>query len=83
MSAPRPPRDDDDQRGSALVMAAIVMMLLTTMGITLLFIANSDAKMNQAGIRAKRAYYIAEAGLEGGSRLPLRQRRRRAVRGRI
>ncbi len=65
MSTPRLPRYEE-QKGSALVMAAIVLLLLTTMGITLLFVADSDAKMNQAGIRTKKAFFIAEAGLEAG-----------------
>jgi Tfp pilus assembly protein PilX len=65
MTTPRLPRYEE-QKGSALVMAAIVLLLLTTMGITLLFVADSDAKMNQAGIRTKKAFFIAEAGLEAG-----------------
>ncbi len=66
MTTTSQPRRLEDQDGSALIMAAIVLLLLTTMGLTLLFVADSDAKMDQAGIRAKKAYYIAEAGLEAG-----------------
>ena len=56
--------DDKAQDGSALVVAIFVLALLTSMGAALLFIADSDVKMNKAGLRAKAAFYQAEAGLE-------------------
>jgi len=52
------------ERGSALVLAIFAIFLLAAMGITLLFLADSDVKMNQAGLRAKKSFYLAEAGLE-------------------
>jgi Tfp pilus assembly protein PilX len=57
-------RPTGGQDGSALVVVLIVLTLLSLMGITLLFTADSDVKMNQAGARAKKAFYNAEAGLE-------------------
>lgn len=60
-SSSEPTRGQD---GSALVVVLIVLALLSLMGVTLLFTADSDVKMNQAGARAKKAFYIAEAGLE-------------------
>lgn len=61
-----PPQTGNTQNGSALVTALIVLVLLSVMGITLLFISDSDAKMNKAGVRAKKSFYLAEAGLEVG-----------------
>ena len=45
-------------------MAIFVLFLLTSMGGALLFMADSDVKMNKAGLRAKAAFYQAEAALE-------------------
>jgi len=52
------------QRGSALVMAIVVLSLITTVGIALLFLADSDGRITQANVRDKRAFFVAEAGLE-------------------
>lgn len=52
------------QEGSALVIAIFVLFLLSSMGAALLFMADSDIKMNRAGLRAKAAFYQAEAALE-------------------
>ena len=46
------------------MVAIFVLFLLTSMGAALLFVADSDVKMNKAGLRAKTAFYQAEAGLE-------------------
>jgi len=54
------------EEGSALVIAIFSLLLLATMGIALLYLADSDVKMNQAGLRAKKAFFLAEAGLEEG-----------------
>jgi len=56
----RPTRD----KGSALVLSMVVLALLTAMGIALVSLANSDVRMNQIDVRGKRAFYVAEAGLE-------------------
>jgi len=56
--------EDKGQDGSALVLAIFVLFLLSSMGISLLFMTDSDVKMNKAGLRAKASFYEAEAGLE-------------------
>ena len=60
---PSTPRND---RGSALVMAVFVLALLTGMGTALLFLSQHEAKMSQVNLRAKKAFFVAEAGLENG-----------------
>jgi len=50
--------------GSALLLAIFVLVLLTGMGVVLLFASRTDVRMSQADSRAKKAFYIAEAGLE-------------------
>jgi hypothetical protein len=57
-------RGRGDDRGSALVLAIFVLVILTGMGTALLFMSQNQYKMNQADVRAKRAFYLAEAGLE-------------------
>lgn len=57
---------DRDSRGSALVMAMFVMVLLTGMGIALLALTRTEARMGQATTRTKKTFYLAEAGLEDG-----------------
>ena len=52
------------QRGSALIMAIVVLFLLAVTGISLLFLGESDKRMNIANVRDKRTFFIAEAGLE-------------------
>ena len=56
--------EKDKERGSALVIAIFALFLVASMGISLLFLADSDVKMNKAGVRSKTAFYLAEAGLE-------------------
>jgi hypothetical protein len=60
------PRDEHlvGQRGSALIMAIVVLFLLAVTGISLLFLGESDKRMNIANVRDKRTFFIAEAGLE-------------------
>lgn len=58
--------DRRPSRGSALVMAIFVLVLLTGMGTALLFMTQSEMTMSQANLREKRAFFIAEAGLEDG-----------------
>lgn len=59
-----PRAENKQQEGSALVLAIFVLFLLSSMGIALLYMTDSDLKMNKAGLRAKAAFYQAEAGLE-------------------
>lgn len=53
-------------RGSALIMAMFVLVLLTGMGTALLFLSQHEMRMGRAGLRAKQAFYLAEAGVEDG-----------------
>lgn len=59
-------RRPDEDRGSALVLAIFVLVLLTGMGTALLFLSRNEARMGQAGLRVKKAFYLAESGLEDG-----------------
>jgi len=52
------------QRGSALVLAIFVLALLTAMGAALLFLSQNEIKMAGASVQPKKAFYMAEAGLE-------------------
>lgn len=55
---------DRNERGSALVMAIFVLALLAAMGMTLLFVTENEARTGQVDQRAKRSFFLAEAGLE-------------------
>ncbi|HUD72712.1 MAG TPA: pilus assembly PilX N-terminal domain-containing protein [Dongiaceae bacterium] len=57
---------DRSERGSALVMAIFVLMLVTGMGAALLFVTENEMKMSSVDLRAKKVFYVAEAGLEDG-----------------
>lgn len=57
---------ENSQRGSALVLAIFVMALLTGLGVALLFLSQSAARMNDSSQQAKKAFYLAEAGIEAG-----------------
>ena len=57
-------RDLRSEKGSSLVIAMFVLAMLTALGSGLLFLANTDVKMNQADLRAKAVFAIAESGLE-------------------
>jgi len=54
------------QRGSSLVLAIFVMVLVSGMGLSLLFVAQTEQQMSQADVRAKKSFYLAEAGVEDG-----------------
>lgn len=56
----------EKQDGSALVLAIFTLVLLTGMGTALLFLSQHEARMAQASLRAKKAFFLAEAGLEDG-----------------
>lgn len=55
-----------DDRGSALLLAVFILVLLTGLGVAALFVSRIDGRAGQADARAKRAFYLAEAGLESG-----------------
>ena len=57
---------EQSERGSALVMAIFVLALLTSMGTALLFMSQHEVRMGRAGLHAKQAFYLAEAGIEDG-----------------
>ena len=52
------------ERGSAMLLAMFVMILLTGMGISLLFLSQSEVSLGAADLGSKQAYYFAEAGVE-------------------
>jgi len=54
----------DAQSGSALLIAMFVLVLLTAMGSALLFLSRHETRMSQASLRAKKAFFLAEAGVE-------------------
>lgn len=62
------PAASESDRGSALVLAVFALALLTGMGAALFCLGQHEARMSQAGLRAKKAFYLAEAGLEDGRR---------------
>ena len=53
-----------NERGSAMLLAMFVMILLTGMGLSLLFLSQSEASLGAADLGSKQAYYLAEAGVE-------------------
>ncbi|HKQ61616.1 MAG TPA: PilX N-terminal domain-containing pilus assembly protein [Candidatus Polarisedimenticolaceae bacterium] len=57
-------RESREERGSALVLAVFVLVLLTSMGSALLFLSENEMKMSQADLRSKKAFFLAEGGLE-------------------
>ncbi len=55
-----------EQQGSVLVMAVFVTFLLSAMGMALLFLSTNELKMNRANLNVKKAFYLAESGLDDG-----------------
>jgi len=58
--------DREAARGSALLIAVFVLVLVAGTGVTLLFLARTESKMGLADQDSKKAFYMAEAGLEDG-----------------
>lgn len=54
----------EEEHGSALVLAIFVLALLTGMGVALLYVTENDMKMAKVDLRSKKAFYVAEAGIE-------------------
>jgi hypothetical protein len=54
------------QRGSALTLAILMMVVLSSAGIGLMLVAGNEARLSQANVRTKQAFYLAEAGQEDG-----------------
>lgn len=48
------------------MLAIFVMVLVSGMGLSLLFLARTEQQMSQSDVRAKKAFYLAEAGVEDG-----------------
>ncbi|UCF67581.1 MAG: pilus assembly PilX N-terminal domain-containing protein [Acidobacteriota bacterium] len=59
-------RNAAEQHGSGLVISIFVLALLSVMGIALLFVAQVDLKGGKYDLDSKRAFYLAEAGLQRG-----------------
>jgi hypothetical protein len=59
-------KQTQEQEGSVLVLAVFVTFLLSAMGVTLLFLSVNELKMNRANLNVKKAFYLAESGLEDG-----------------
>lgn len=57
---------ENNSRGSALVMAIFVLVLLTALGLAILTLSQTEVEMSQADVRAKQAFYLAEASVEEG-----------------
>ena len=53
-----------DERGSALLMAVFVLAIVGAMGIALLFQTSIEVKTSRTSLDVKKAFYLAEAGLE-------------------
>jgi len=59
-----PGRRFREERGSALLMAVFVVAIVGAMGIALLFQTTVEIKTSQTSLDVKKAFYLAEAGLE-------------------
>ncbi len=57
---------NDRQKGSALIIAIFVLALVATMGVALLFLAQTEVTMSTASVGAKQAFFLSEGGLEDG-----------------
>ena len=57
---------NERSHGSALVMAIFALFLISGMGTALLFLSRNESKMSQSSLRLKKAFYLAEAGIEDG-----------------
>ena len=58
--------DRETTRGSALLIAVFVLVLVAGTGVALLFLARTESQMGAADQYSKKAFYMAEAGLEDG-----------------
>jgi hypothetical protein len=58
--------DRQTSRGSAILLAVFVLVLVTGTGLALLFMTRTESKMGAADQYSKKAFYMAEAGLEDG-----------------
>jgi hypothetical protein len=58
--------ETEREDGSALVMAVFMLVLIGVMGMGLMFMSVTEMKMSKAGLRAKQAFYMAEAAEEIG-----------------
>ena len=57
-------RNLDNSRGSTLILAIFMLVLLGGMGAALLFLSRTEASMSQTSLRLKKAFYLAESGVE-------------------
>jgi len=56
------------ERGSSLILAVFVLALVSSMGISLLFLSHTEVQLSESQLQSKKAFYIAEAGLEDARR---------------
>ncbi|MCP3978312.1 MAG: hypothetical protein GY716_03130 [bacterium] len=49
-----------------MVIALFALVLLTGMGTAVMFLGQHEARTSKAGLRAKKSFFLAEAGLEDG-----------------
>jgi hypothetical protein len=57
-------RKKQDERGMALVMALIALLIVTSIGLGMMFIADTETSINGNYRDEQTAYYAAKAGLE-------------------
>jgi Tfp pilus assembly protein PilX len=53
-----------DERGVALILALIALLILTSIGLSMMFMADTETSINSNYRDAQTAYYAAKAGLE-------------------
>jgi Tfp pilus assembly protein PilX len=54
------------QRGIALIMALLTLLLLSAIGLSILFMVNTETGVNYNFRSSQQAYYGAKAGVEEG-----------------
>ena len=54
------------QEGAALIMAVFVMAILASLGIAMVFMGEINLKLNKVSLNTKKAFYLAESGIERG-----------------
>lgn len=59
----------DRQGGSALIMALFLSALLASLGFALLFLSATNLRMSRAYVNTKKAFFLAESGVEDGRRV--------------
>ena len=55
-----------EERGVALIMALIALLIMTSIGLTMMYMADTETSINSNYRDEQTAYYAAQAGLEEG-----------------